>query len=115
LISSVVVRILFSKEIAIDADGERTMNKGVCKLCCRNDDLRESHIIPEFFYQHVYDTGHVFYRLSSDSKRPKQARRGLYQELFCGSCESLFQTLENYVAAIWFSEELKSSIENNPV
>jgi hypothetical protein len=85
----------------------RVMKKEICKLCGKNEELRESHVIPEFFYQPVYEPNHVFYRLSSDSERPKQAHKGLYQKLFCDSCESLFQALEDYVAPVWFSKELK--------
>jgi hypothetical protein len=83
------------------------MKQGICKLCGKDAQLCKSHIIPEFFYSPLYDPNHLFYRLSSDSERPKQAHKGLYQELFCNSCEHLFQTFEDYTASLWLSRELK--------
>jgi len=31
-----------------------------CKICCQQKELRDSHIIPEFFYKPMYDDKHRF-------------------------------------------------------
>lgn len=47
---------------------ERTMN---CQLCQRDTELMNSHIIPEFVYEPLYDEAHRFHVLSSLEPKKK--------------------------------------------
>src|SRR5688572_9488357 len=63
--------------------------RGKCKLCQRDADLRQSHIIPEFCYAQTYDqVGSGRARmLSSDTSRTKLLQKGLRDRLLCDVCE----------------------------
>lgn len=69
-----------------------------CALCLKSRELRYSHIIPEFFYKHLYDANHRYWMLST---RPAQHRviqqKGQREYLLCGNCEQQFSVYERYV------------------
>ncbi len=59
-----------------------------CALCTEREDLRDSHIFSEFFYQDLYNEQHIFLQISLDSAtRPIPRPKGLYEPLLCGQCE----------------------------
>jgi hypothetical protein len=61
-----------------------------CALCTEREDLRDSHIFPEFLYQELYDDQHrhKFLQVSTDPAiRPIPRPKGLYEPLLCGQCE----------------------------
>jgi len=69
----------------------------LCALCKVNADLKNSHIIPEFFYKPIYDTLHRFHLIPSDSSKPEKfAQKGMRGRLLCGECELKFSRWENY-------------------
>jgi len=71
----------------------------LCKLCLKEKPLRDSHIFPEFLYKPLYDSGHNYLVLKSKTnvgKRPK----GIYEKLFCASCEEIIARYEDYAAKI---------------
>lgn len=85
---------------------------GTCKLCCKEKDLRHSHILPEFMYQNLYDTSPKrFYILnvdldnSANSKR-KIEQKGIREYLLCGDCEVQLSKYENYAAEIIYAKNL---------
>jgi len=68
-----------------------------CALCRVNDDLKNSHIIPEFLYKSMYDALHRCHLISSDSCKAEQfAQKGMREKLLCGKCELKFSQWENY-------------------
>lgn len=77
---------------------------GVCKLCLTEKELRQSHVVPEFMYQNIYDKNPKrFYSLSvnldsdEESKR-KIEQKGIREYLLCGECEGLIGKYEGYAA-----------------
>jgi len=87
--------------------------KGQCKLCLKpNQELRKSHIIPEFMYQNIYDTNPKrYYTLSigdNNSKRIEQ--KGIRENLFCSSCESILSEYEKYAAEIIYAKNMKNDV-----
>jgi len=63
---------------------------GTCHLCLTlNVHLRESHIIPEFFYKRVYTRTHKFTAISRDpDERVAVAQKGYREYLLCQTCET---------------------------
>lgn len=59
----------------------------VCKLCGQNNDLRESHIIPEAFYKGIYDKKHRALPISMENPELKVIQKGMREKLLCGYCE----------------------------
>ncbi len=75
----------------------------VCPLCREErapGEFRDSHIIPEFLYQDLYDEQHSLMVLAIDGpKRPQRRHQGTYEEHFlCAVCESRIAAHEDYVA-----------------
>lgn len=72
-----------------------------CALCLIDKDLRDSHIIPEFMYQSLYDEIHRFHVLSNDaSERNQKFQKGLREKLLCGDCEQYLGRYERYVSLL---------------
>ena len=89
---------------------------GTCKLCCKEKDLRHSHILPEFMYQNLYDTSPKrFYTLnvdldnSANSKR-KIEQKGIREYLLCGDCEVQLSKYENYAAETIYAKNLGNKV-----
>ena len=65
---------------------------GICKLCLCNKEIRNSHIIPEFMYQNIYDPEPKrFIALTVNSinleySRKKFEQKGIREYLLCGDC-----------------------------
>ena len=73
------------------------MITGKCKLCGKdNIDLCDSHIIPEFAYEPVYDSKHRFIDFSEDPKTCAHfEQKGIMEYLLCNGCETLLSKYEN--------------------
>jgi hypothetical protein len=60
----------------------------LCALCKTPSVLRNSHIVPEFLYAHLYDSDHKFIGITGvGSKGSGSLQKGLRQKLLCESCE----------------------------
>lgn len=70
----------------------------ICKLCLKEKELCNSHIIPEYYYKPLYeDEPRRLYKLSnSREKKIKFPQKGLREYLFCRSCEDIFMRYEQY-------------------
>ncbi|MBE9207372.1 hypothetical protein IQ244_12730 [Nostoc sp. LEGE 06077] len=68
-----------------------------CKLCLKNTDLRESHIIPETFYEEIYDNLHRMVFLSLKDTKLKFIQTGIKEKLLCHNCEQRFSRWENFL------------------
>lgn len=68
---------------------------GKCRLCEEDKELRNSHILPKFMYQNLYDAKPKrFYTLKVDldnshKSRKKIEQKGIREYLLCGDCEVL--------------------------
>lgn len=77
----------------------------ICALCL-NDvaQLRQSHIIPEFFYKRIYDDKHRFQVFSHRKNGPimRVQQNGLREDLLCPACECLLSGWEGYTTRALF-------------
>ncbi len=87
-----------ARKIAKKVREERPV--GECRLCLQNAELCESHIIPEFFYQKLYDGNHKISVLSSNvDENPSPLQKGLREYLLCEPCDGgRFGRYEDYTA-----------------
>lgn len=80
--------------------------KSICKLCLKDSELRNSHIIPEFFYKPMYDSKHRFFQLSLEqNKKNKYVQKGLREYLLCNDCEQHINEYEKYANRVMFYEK----------
>lgn len=83
------------------------MPKGNCKLCERNADLRESHVIPKSIYNWIKETsGTGILRSTQNINRPVQD--GFKYYWLCENCEQKFGHYERY-----FIENIFRPINND--
>ncbi len=72
-----------------------------CKLCLRKRHLRNSHILPEFLYDDVYDSKHRTFEVHGEQPdKPIYLQKGIREYLLCDECEQRFSLLESYAAPI---------------
>jgi hypothetical protein len=60
--------------------------------------LRNSHIIPEFFYRATYDEKHRLSEMNTDPGVPNKCfrQKGIREHLLCGECEVRLAKVEKY-------------------
>lgn len=76
--------------------------QGICKLCLQEKELCNSHIIPEFMYNKIYnEKPRKFFLLKYNNKdstlskkRPEQ--KGIREYLLCSECEGKLSKYEIY-------------------
>lgn len=73
-----------------------------CKLCHKEKELQESHIIPKFVYKWMKQTGTGRIRQGLNINKPLQD--GIKDYLLCKDCEQKFGKREN-----WFKKNIFSS------
>ena len=89
--------------------------KETCRLCNMEKELRNSHILPEFMYQNLYDPNpRRFYTLTVDFDDPKKSskkyhQKGIREKLFCQECESKLSKYENYAAETIYGKNRKNN------
>jgi len=87
------------KRIAIPLNN-RSM---LCQLCLKNENLCDSHIIPEFFYKPLYDDINRYLQFSTKPKIKNIYRqKGIWEKFLCENCEKYFSRLEDYARRILF-------------
>jgi hypothetical protein len=73
----------------------------VCALCQINSSLRNSHIIPEFLYDTLYDDKHRLHQLSTNpDAKDHLLQKGVREPLLCEPCEQRLSVLERYVSLV---------------
>lgn len=76
----------------------------ICKLCKTPQKLCRSHIIPEFFYNEIYDDkGRFFPRRAG--KIGRQEQKGIREFLLCDGCEGHLSRFEKYGREVIFGGE----------
>jgi hypothetical protein len=89
------------------------MDMATCKLCLEDKKLRNSHIIPEFMYESLYDEIHRFNVLSVHTHEfPKLLQKGIREHLLCQECETALSVYERYVSQL-FKGELDIQTEHD--
>lgn len=72
-----------------------------CALCHKEGTLKESHIIPEFLYQALYDEIHRFHVLSKEpNERNRKFQKGIRERLLCDECEQRIGRYERYISLL---------------
>ncbi len=72
-----------------------------CKLCHTENELKNSHVIPEFLYKSMYDEKHRFFEVSdSENINSVILQKGIRERLLCGECEQLFSKNERYASLL---------------
>lgn len=72
-----------------------------CALCRAEAPLQNSHIIPEFLYQALYDEKHRFHRLTTNTDdKNRFLQKGLREPLLCMSCEQQLAKIERYASLV---------------
>lgn len=75
-----------------------------CALCQEDSDLCDSHIIPEFMYEAMYDERHRFHSISlRPDGRTKYRQKGAYEKLLCFDCEQKLSVHEAYAKRLFFT------------
>ena len=76
---------------------------GKCKLCLEESEIKNSHIIPEYFYKPMYYSNHRFMQLSTEQEKTTTFKqKGIRENLLCNSCEQKFSVYEQYVSQLFF-------------
>lgn len=76
-----------------------------CKLCHKEKELQESHIIPKFVYKWMKQTGTGRFRQGLNINKPIQD--GIKEFLLCKDCEQEFSKRED-----WFKKHVFNSFIN---
>ncbi len=82
--------------------------EGTCRLCQLPKNLRQSHILPEFMYQNVYDQDPKrFYTLKLDLEEMDRSssriqQKGIREYLLCDTCEGKLAKWEDY--AVYYGD-----------
>ena len=75
---------------------------GTCKLCEKEADICQSHIIPEWGYERSYDSKHRFSAYDIIKHREGRIKqKGERERLLCGKCESTLSVWESYAKSVW--------------
>lgn len=70
------------------------ISSDICRLCSKESELRNSHILPEFLYEDLYDEKHRTLLISR--KKGIVVQKGIREKLLCQKCETKLSKYENY-------------------
>ena len=74
-----------------------------CALCLEEKELKNSHIIPEFFYKPLYDDKHRFNVVPlTDEQKHRYEQKGIREPLLCEECEVKLSKYENHTRLIFY-------------
>ena len=77
---------------------------GDCRLCTRQRELCNSHIIPEFMWRPVYDKKSRAVGLDGGAGTKRTLQKGLREYMLCRDCEQILQTDERWFSLYWFQK-----------
>lgn len=73
-----------------------------CRLCASDARIVDSHIVPEFLYEPLYDEKHRFFEMSLDpGRRDRIKQKGLREPLLCEFCEQRLSVFEGYARQLF--------------
>ena len=70
------------------------VGENICRLCLKESELRNSHILPEFLYENLYDEKHRTLLVSRGDE--KIVQKGIREKLLCQKCETKLSRYEKY-------------------
>jgi len=70
----------------------------ICKLCRQENDLCDSHIIPETFWKSINDKKLRSVPISSELTKLEFVQNGIKEKLLCQKCETKFSVWEHTLA-----------------
>lgn len=73
--------------MSLQFDSKRPINPMECKLCKRQKQLRNSHIIPKTFWESVSDDINRSVPISTEKKKLQFVQGGIKEQLLCQDCE----------------------------
>jgi hypothetical protein len=83
----------------------------ICALCKLEKEICDSHIVPEFMYQMIYDKSHSFVSVSLDAMDANQRyKKGIREKLLCKECEIKFSKPEGYAADFFYTNKTPPKI-----
>lgn len=83
-----------------------------CRLCLREKELRNSHIIPEFFYKPLYDSQHRFQVVKFTAEETKDyLQKGIREKLLCYYCEQRLSPFEDHARRVFYGGQEFSFLE----
>lgn len=87
-----------------------------CKLCLKEKNLCESHIIPEYFYKPMYDSKNRFFKLSIiENEKNKFMQKGLKEHLLCNECEQQINNYEKYINGLMYYDQPSEVYQDNKI
>lgn len=90
------------------------MKTETCKLCLKEKVLRNSHILPEFMYQNLYNSDiRRFYSFAvnlevKEKSKSRIEQKGIREYLLCQSCETQLSRYENYASETIYGKNLNN-------
>jgi len=91
-----------------------TKIKGICKLCDNEKILKNSHIIPEYFYYPMRDSKNRIVQMNStENERNKLLQKGFREYLLCNDCEQKIGKNERYVKNTLYGTKSDELITNH--
>ncbi len=87
---------------------------GECSLCLQEKELKNSHILPEFMYQNLYDSDPKRYFIFKANKdgflksKPKIKQKGVREHLLCDECELKLSRYENYATETIYGKNFRN-------
>lgn len=76
-----------------------------CALCLDEKELCDSHILPEFFYDPMYDEGHAYEVVSGGIDNTFDRQKGLWEHLLCVECEGRIGDWEDYAKPFLYGRD----------
>jgi len=80
------------------------VSRKICKMCEKEKNLVNSHIIPKSFYKEVSPDNDLKI-IDNKGSFPKKSPTGVYDQFICQNCENLFNDGDDYIKKI-FGREL---------
>ena len=88
-----------------------------CRICLKQGNSCNSHIVPEFFYEqmNLYDEKHRFNVLSTEpDKHRSTEQKGIRERLLCKKCEGTFSAWEDHARRVLYGGECIEITTNDP-
>src|ERR1017187_4523881 len=74
-----------------------------CRLCLREADLCNSHVVPEFFFAQLYDETHRYYAVTNTKgEQIRLLQKGMREKLLCLNCENQFSGYEHHARSVLY-------------
>ena len=80
--------------------GKKINRIGICRLCGKEEELCDSHIIPKFMFKYFKNESGVPFKyhiiFTDPNKQNQKGQGGPTEKLLCKGCEAQFSGYETY-------------------